>query len=227
MVFTMNEDNLLLDIFLDFGQVMLSAGGEISRVEDSIARMGVAYGATSTNVFIIPSSIELTITFSDGNTVTRTRRIRTSPSTDFMKLQALNALSRRCAMDCLPVDQLRDEIRRIGAAEPAPYKVYIGSILAGSAFCLFFGGTLLWYAVTAAAFYAACSLFQGRSFLFIFLLSALLSGVRYVIFGFLSTLQDIPWEPALLLDECFLQALLTPFIWAAASALRRGVKHEA
>lgn len=143
MVFDMNEDNLLLDIFLDFGQVMLSAGGEISRVEDSIARMGVAYGATSTNVFIIPSSIELTITFSDGNTVTRTRRIRTSPSTDFMKLQALNALSRRCAMDCLPVEQLRDEIRRIGAAEPAPYKVYIGSILAGSAFCLFFGGTLL------------------------------------------------------------------------------------
>ena len=52
MVFDMNEDNLLLDIFLDFGQVMLSAGGEISRVEDSIARMGIAYGATSTNVFI-------------------------------------------------------------------------------------------------------------------------------------------------------------------------------
>ncbi|MBQ3172193.1 MAG: hypothetical protein IJB53_09845 [Mailhella sp.] len=109
------------------------------------------------------------------------------------------------------------------------------TLLLGAAFTMaqegmgsmFFGGTLLWYAVTAAAFYAACSLFQGRSFLFIFLLSALLSGVRYVIFGFLSTLQDIPWEPSLLLDECFLQALLTPFIWAAASALRRGVKHEA
>ena len=57
---TMHEDNQLLDIFLDFGEAMLSAGGEISRVEDSIARMGVAYGATKTNVFIIPSSIELT-----------------------------------------------------------------------------------------------------------------------------------------------------------------------
>ena len=58
-------------------------------------------------------------------------------------------------------------------------------------------------------------------------LTVLLSGVRYVIFAFLATLQDIPWEPSLLLDECFLQALLTPLIWAAASALRRGVKHEA
>ena len=143
MVFAMHEDNLLLDIFLDFGQVMLSAGGEISRVEDSIARMGVAYGATSTNVFIIPSSIELTITFSDGNTVTRTRRIRTSPSTDFEKLQALNALSRRCAMDRLPVDELKLQIANIEKTSVPAFKNYLGSILAGSAFCLFFGGTAI------------------------------------------------------------------------------------
>ena len=90
-----------------------------------------------------------------------------------------------------------------------------------------FGGTLLWYSVTALAYYGACSLFQGRSFLFIALLTAALSCVRYIIFGFLSTLQDIPWEPALLLDECFLQAALTPFIWLAAVSLRKGVKHEA
>ena len=90
-----------------------------------------------------------------------------------------------------------------------------------------FGGTLLWYAVAAVAYFMACSLFQGRSFLFILLLAILLSGVRYVIFGFLANLQGIPWEPSLLLDECFLQAVLTPFLWALASALRRGVKHEA
>jgi hypothetical protein len=90
-----------------------------------------------------------------------------------------------------------------------------------------FGGTLLWYAVAAVAYYAACSLFQGRSFLFVLLLSLLLSGVRYVIFIFLARLQDIPWEAALLLDECFLQAVLTPFVWLIAAALRRGKKHEA
>ena len=90
-----------------------------------------------------------------------------------------------------------------------------------------FGGTLLWYAVAAVAYFMACSLFQGRSFLFILLLAILLSGVRYVIFGFLANLQGIPWEPSILLDECFLQAVLTPVICALASALRRGVKHEA
>ena len=90
-----------------------------------------------------------------------------------------------------------------------------------------FGGTLLWYAVAAMAYAMACNLFQGRSFLFILLLSILLAGVRYVIFGFLANLQDIPWEPARLLDECFMQAVFMPFIWALASALRYGVKHEA
>lgn len=90
-----------------------------------------------------------------------------------------------------------------------------------------FGSSLLWYAVTAIAFHTACSLFQGRSFLFIFLLSCLLSAAHYVIFGALASLQDIPWDPAHLLEECFLQALSTPLLWWAASSLRKGVKHEA
>ena len=109
------------------------------------------------------------------------------------------------------------------------------SLLVGTAFMLAqegmgsmaFGGTLLWYAVTAIAYYASCSLFQGHSFLFIFLLACLLAGVHYIVFGLLASLQDIPWEPALLLEECFLQAVLTPFIWLIAASLRRGLKHEA
>lgn len=158
---TMHEDNQLLDIFLDFGEAMLSAGGEISRVEDSIARMGVAYGATKTNVFIIPSSIELTISFADGNTVTRTRRIRTSPSTDFQKLHALNSLSRKCAVDRMPVDQLHSQIQEIGKRQIPAYKNYLGSILAGSAFCMFFGGSAL-DAVFAVVFSALICFLQYK-----------------------------------------------------------------
>ena len=90
-----------------------------------------------------------------------------------------------------------------------------------------FGGMLLWYAVTALAYYVACSLFQGGSFLFVFLLATVLSGVHYIIFGFLASLQGIPWEASILIDECFFQAMLTPCIWWVASSLRRGLRHEA
>lgn len=147
----MNENNLLLDIFLDFGETMLGAGGEISRVEDSISHMGISYGAKKTNVFIIPSSIELTITFADGETVTRTRRIGTSPSIDFRKLQSLNSLSRRCASDRLPIDQLRFDLDTIRNTDVSKRRVLFGSILAASAFSLFFGGNWL-DAVVAGAF---------------------------------------------------------------------------
>lgn len=139
----MSEDNLLLDIFLDFGETMLGAGGEISRVEDSISHMGISYGARKTNVFIIPSSIELTITFSDGETVTRTRRISSSGGTDFCKLQNLNALSRRCAAERLPVDLLREELDAIRKTNVSKRRVLIGSVLAAAAFSMFFGGTWL------------------------------------------------------------------------------------
>ncbi|MBR3881433.1 MAG: hypothetical protein IKJ34_07575, partial [Mailhella sp.] len=89
-----------------------------------------------------------------------------------------------------------------------------------------FGGTLLWYCVTIIAYHVGCSLFQGRSLLFVFLLSCLLSGVHFIIFGVLASLQDIPWEPAYLLDECFLQVLLTPLVWCLASSQRKGLIHE-
>lgn len=89
-----------------------------------------------------------------------------------------------------------------------------------------FGGTLLWYCVAAITYYVGCSLFQGSSLLFVFLFSSLLSGVHYIIFGMLASLQDIPWEAANLLDECFLQAVLTPVIWWVASLQRKGLSHE-
>ena len=54
----MTDYKKLMNVFLDFGEAMMLAGAEISRTEDSIARMGMAYGAVKTNVFAITSSIE-------------------------------------------------------------------------------------------------------------------------------------------------------------------------
>ena len=140
---TYNFDSELIDILLDFGEAMLGSGAEIARVEDSLSRMGNAYGAEKTNAFVINSSIELTVRFSDGETVTRTRRIRASGGTDFEKLRRLNALSRRCVMQRMPVEALRGEVDEIRNAVISPLKSYIGSALAASAFSIFFGGSLL------------------------------------------------------------------------------------
>lgn len=139
---TYNFDSELIDILLDFGEAMLGSGAEIARVEDSLSRMGNAYGAEKTNAFVINSSIELTVRFSDGETVTRTRRIRASGGTDFEKLRRLNALSRRCVLQRMPVEELRTEVDEIRNAVISPLKSYIGSALAAAAFSIFFGGSL-------------------------------------------------------------------------------------
>ena len=50
-----------LHIFLDMGDALLNSGAEIFRVEDTLNRMGYACGAAQMNVFVITSSIVITM----------------------------------------------------------------------------------------------------------------------------------------------------------------------
>lgn len=153
-----NTDSELIDILLDFGESMLESGAEIARVEDSIGRMGTSCGAVKTNVFVINSSIELTVRFADGDTVTRTRRIRSSGSTDFEKLRLLNSLSRQCVKQRMSVEELRSAVDLIKCKQVLPWKTYLGSFLAASSFCVFFGGSFLDAAVSGVIALFICVL---------------------------------------------------------------------
>ena len=84
-----------LHVFLDIGDALLSSGAEIFRVEDTLNRMGYACGATQMNVFVITSSIVITMEFPEENVRTQTRRIRKTGGNDFEKLEKLNNLSRQ------------------------------------------------------------------------------------------------------------------------------------
>ncbi len=172
----------LIDIFLDFGEAMLSAGGEIGRVEDSLARLGAAYGATKTNVFVITSSIELTLRFADGESITRTCRINRAGGTDFVMLGRLNALSRRCVASRLPIEDVAQEIAQIKQNRVRPIKFYCGSVLAAFAFSLFFGGSF-WDALASGAFAVLICFLQDKiaelmpNRVFFLFITSLLTGI--------------------------------------------------
>ena len=102
---------------------MLTNGAEVSRVEETLNRMGHAYGATQMNVFAITSSIVVTMVFEEGEEYTQTRRITTPVGTDFFKLEQANALSRRCCSSPLSLADLKDEINKISKISPAPYTI--------------------------------------------------------------------------------------------------------
>ena len=76
----MEQPEALLHCFLDLGEAMLAAGADVNRVEDTLTRLGRAYGAVRMDVFVITSSIVVTMSLPDGRDVTQTPAAQTSPS---------------------------------------------------------------------------------------------------------------------------------------------------
>ena len=65
----------MMGILLNIGEEMLRNGSEVRRVEETITRMGKAYGAMYVDAFVITSCIVVTINMGNNNTFTRTRRV--------------------------------------------------------------------------------------------------------------------------------------------------------
>ena len=131
-----------LHVFLDMGDALLNSGAEIFRVEDTLNRMGYACGATHMNVFVITSSIVITMEFPGDGARTQTRRIHECGGNDFTKLEQLNDLSRRFCSHPVSAAELRNEFEKINANRPKPLWKLLGSVLAACSFALFYGGTI-------------------------------------------------------------------------------------
>ncbi|MBQ1228569.1 MAG: threonine/serine exporter family protein [Firmicutes bacterium] len=136
--------NRLLQAVLDIAEEMLVCGAEVSRVEDSIERMCVAYGCDymRINAFIITSNIQVSLEDPDGNIITQIRRILRS-DVDFDKLDYLNDLSRYICANKPSVEEIREKFDQVMARKHYPYWILgLGSALAAGSFAVFFGGSL-------------------------------------------------------------------------------------
>lgn len=138
---TINREALLYQL-LNFGEAMMACGAEISRVEDTLTRLGRAYGADKMHVFVITSSMVVTLEMPDGEVYTQSRRIHGAGSTNYARLEALNALSRRCCASPMTVEQFRKQLSSILQKPMDSWRVYVGSALAAGSFAVFFGGSL-------------------------------------------------------------------------------------
>ncbi|MBQ9963504.1 MAG: threonine/serine exporter family protein [Clostridia bacterium] len=129
-----------LNCAMDIGEQLLLCGAEVHRVEDSVRRICSAFGATHTDVFIITSSMVVTVRFDDGESLTQTRRL-TNGGTDFEKVHQLNALSRRICAGGLSVEETQAELQRIMQIKTYPFWLEcVSYALIAGAFTLFFGG---------------------------------------------------------------------------------------
>ncbi len=138
----------LMERILDIGELMLQSGAEINRVEDTLQRLSRAYGAVP-DVYVIVFSIVITLRFPDGQTgpapasITQTRRVSDQDGIDFIKLDELNDLSRRCCRRPLPLEELEAEISRIRDDRVRLWRLSLGNAVGAFSFSVFFGGSAL------------------------------------------------------------------------------------
>ena len=131
----------LMGCFLDIGELLLTSGAEVLRVEDTITRLCRAYGFARADVFTITSSIVLTVHSPDGNIFTQTRRIL-SQNIDLERVAQVNALSRSLCTTPLPIQQVQSEIEKIRNKKSShPVVQCLCYAIISAVFAVFFGGT--------------------------------------------------------------------------------------
>ena len=113
------EDKKLLQLVSDIGFDMLSYGGEIYRVEETVKRICFAYGIEIVDVFAIPSTISVSITRQE-ETYSRTRRI-ISKGTDLDKVDQLNNLSRQLCREKPDYISAKEMLRQIRTGDHNGY----------------------------------------------------------------------------------------------------------
>ena len=70
--------NKIVQGILDIGEAMLQSGAENFRLEDSFYRMCRSYGFKRSDVFVIPSNIQVTVETPEGEIITQIRHIESS-----------------------------------------------------------------------------------------------------------------------------------------------------
>ena len=190
------EQEQLLANILDMGVLLLTAGAEVMRVEDTIAWLCAVYGFERSDVFVITSSIVLTARTPAGDVLTQTRRIR-ERDTDLGRVEQVNALSRRLCARPLPRRELARAIRQIEQAPGCSPRVRLGADVGISAvFALFFGGSVFDAVAAAGAgvvLFAADRL--GRQLRLNGILQAFLSSVLAALTVLLVRAVGLPCTP--------------------------------
>lgn len=132
----------LSHIAMEMGIILLSSGAETYRVEESMHRICIALGAKEAEIFVVPTTIIISVTLADNKPLTRTSRIH-SRQTDLTKVTQLNHLTRQICQQAPDYGTLLGEIKRINHLPAYPYffQVLAFAFIA-QMFTLFFGGNM-------------------------------------------------------------------------------------
>lgn len=140
---TTENRSVMLQCMLEFSESLLIFGAEVSRVEDSLRRIGTAYGIEKTDIFVITENILITNLYSDGSMLSGSRRISSTASYDFEKIEKLNSLSREICKNPIEPKELLKRVKTIKYADQLPIYRYLGNFIVAFGFALYYGGSII------------------------------------------------------------------------------------
>ena len=169
----------LLECALELGKCMVQSGAEVRRVEDTITRIGRAYGAVSSEVFSITALVLATVKWKDGTRLTQSKRIA-GFGTNLRRLEQYNALARYICKKKPGVEEIQSRMKEITKSKKRTWVDAGGYMISAGAFAIFFGGTFM-------DGIAAAILGLFVFFFDIFLTGALANKIVYTLFASMAT----------------------------------------
>ncbi|WP_399206973.1 threonine/serine exporter family protein [Sutcliffiella rhizosphaerae] len=127
-----------MDVCLLAGRIMMEAGAETYRVEDTMTRMAATFGIKDTHCFVTPTGIIMSI---KGDNPTQLVRINTR-TTDLEKVARVNHISRRIADGELSVEEADHALHELESSHllfPVSYQILAAALVSGSFLIMFKG----------------------------------------------------------------------------------------
>ena len=144
------------------GRLILENGGETYRVEETITRMGHAFGFTEVESFAVPSGIFISYRKSDGTIETAVKRVR-KRGTDLTRVDAVNAISRQLEQEKLSCEEVMARLQAVEyrKAQLSKIQLMMAVALSSAGWAVMFGGG----AADLTVAFLVAFLVQGLAFL--------------------------------------------------------------
>lgn len=131
----------LLEIATYAGQILLESGAETYRVEETIGKIALAFGATDTETFATPTGIIVSFTYKN-ELYSIVKRIK-KRGIDLNKIDKINDLSRRIQNNPVDLDELHLTLKKIHNGQTyTEIHRYISSALIAGVFAVIYGGNI-------------------------------------------------------------------------------------
>lgn len=178
---------MLMDMAVKVGEVMLSHGAEAHRVEDTVYRILKTANLQTTEVFVIMTGMLATLSDPSIDTITVTKRVR-SKGNNLKQITYANEVSRQYCDGAISLEEAYELITEGCSTEYTSFVSMMGILLIVTSFPILVGGTRLDCVISffAGIVVAGSNYWAERMHMHPFMKDlsiAFLSGVAYLLFN--------------------------------------------